>query len=548
MPGVELLKRGDMFLLNKRQPDSALICYTVVAERYEPGMNKEDIQLCLEGYYGRWQTFFFGYGNPSMAMEDLSTASRLAALTGKPAPKLDFFYAICYMSIGTNVDSDELYRKALDLFSRSFDGALKNKDYRTLHRAYDNMVTAAYFLDSLQAVDRHTRILQKLKEPEMWRRSQSLEIRNGFIKEDNGDLKGAAECFQKLIDLVPHDMENMRYMASFYMKRARVEMSLNEYEKARCTLDSMMHLSYKYKFPDIRQSALWGLRNYYEVTGQTEQAAQAHKHYIELKDTLASDRFMAGFQELSFANERRKMQRDMEQVSYRSRLQAWLIGLAGLLLAVTLLFVIVLKRSNRKLQERSEMLYRQLQDTLTHNDDWIKYAVTANADNVSSLSKDENADDERSDKTADEVLPDDNDAAKYSGSGLTDVAMDSLSERIREVILHSTAIYDPDFSLGQLAEEVGSNRKYVSQCINDRFGCNFWTLVNQARIREAMLRLNDTGKYGNYSIEGIAESVGFRSRSSFTSWFKRFTGLGAAEYRQLGGKIAVKNNLSSNND
>ena len=70
MPGSVLLRKGDDFLNHRRMPDSALMCYTAVAERYRPGMCKEEIRLCLKGYYGRWQTFFFGMGNLPMAVEE----------------------------------------------------------------------------------------------------------------------------------------------------------------------------------------------------------------------------------------------------------------------------------------------------------------------------------------------------------------------------------------------------------------------------------------------------------------------------------------------
>ena len=543
MSGKALLKKGDWFLLNKRQPDSALMCYTVVAERYKPNMSKEDILLCLEGFYGRWQTFFFGYGNPSMAMDDLSTASQIQAQTGEPSPKLDYFYGICYMNIGTNTGADVLYNKAMTYFRRSFDEAWKQKDYRTLHRAYDNLLTAAYLSDSIQTTARQTQILRGIKEPEMWRKTQSLLIYEGFQLEGKGDLKRARECFQKLIDNIPHDMENMRYLASFYLKRERVEMGLKQYDKAMCTLDTMLYITYRYDFPDIRQAALWALRACYEATGKDAEARMVHNHYLELKDTLSSDRFMAGFQELTFATERRKMQNDMDAVAYRSRLKGWLIGLACVLLALTLLFLIILKRSNRKLHERSEMLYRQLQDTLNHNEDWIERRAPMLSGTLADEDVDNDADSDADAAKEDSMSDVENDdAEKYSGSGLTDMAKDELAKRIRQIMLHSPAIYDPDYSLGQLAEEVGSNRKYVSQSINELFDCNFWTLVNRARIREAMRRLNDNVTYGHYSIEGIAESVGFRSRSSFTSWFKRFTGLSAAEYRRLGGKVGDEKN------
>lgn len=78
--------------------------------------------------------------------------------------------------------------------------------------------------------------------------------------------------------------------------------------------------------------------------------------------------------------------------------------------------------------------------------------------------------------------------------------------------------------------------RYVSQTVNEIFRCNFSTYVNQVRIREAMRRLGNNPKYAYYSIEGIAESVGFKSRSGFTAWFKRIAGLSPSEYRRMAQK------------
>jgi AraC-like DNA-binding protein len=43
--------------------------------------------------------------------------------------------------------------------------------------------------------------------------------------------------------------------------------------------------------------------------------------------------------------------------------------------------------------------------------------------------------------------------------------------------------------------------------------------------------MNDTEHYGNFTIEAISSGVGFKSRTSFVTSFKRFTGLTPSEYQ-----------------
>lgn len=532
-----LLKEGERFLLDKWEPDSALMCYTIVTDRYSPDMNKSEMEVCLEGYYGRWQTFFFGYGNPALAMDDLLVATELARKVGKAAPKLDYFYGACYMSIGVSVDSEMMFEESKRYFRRSFHNAYKLKDYRTMHRSFDNLATLAYLQDSLQCIAEEVNLMRQLKEPEMWRKAQSLEIYRGFELQESGDMKGALESFGRLLRNTPRLMENMRYVTSFYYKRSRVENELGMYDEMKATLDTIMTLTYKYRFPDIRQSVLNTLRDYYRMIGDNAKAVAMDEHFYALKDSLMQDFFLATFQEVHFNSERNSMKSEMNAIRYESRLKGWILLLSGILLGLTVIFVIVLRRSNRRLRQRTDLLYQQMRQSLEQKEEWIGKPVVM-LGQVDETEEEEMDDSISAAGTKDEAETGaaDDDEEKYAGSALTDAAMDDLAERIRNVILHSPAIFDSEFSLGKLADDLGSNRKYVSQTINARFNSNFWTLVNQARVREAMRRLDDKAGYGNYSIEGIAESVGFRSRSTFSTWFKRFTGLGAAEYRQLGGK------------
>ena len=55
-------------------------------------------------------------------------------------------------------------------------------------------------------------------------------------------------------------------------------------------------------------------------------------------------------------------------------------------------------------------------------------------------------------------------------------------------------------------------------------------------IKEACKRMGDIEHYGNYTIEAISESVGFKSRSTFVTSFKRITGLTPSQYQRLARK------------
>jgi AraC-like DNA-binding protein len=65
---------------------------------------------------------------------------------------------------------------------------------------------------------------------------------------------------------------------------------------------------------------------------------------------------------------------------------------------------------------------------------------------------------------------------------------------------------------------------------------NFNNLLNEFRVREACRRLAEDDIYTNYTIEAIAESIGFKSRSNFISTFKKLTGITPSEYKRIATK------------
>lgn len=115
-------------------------------------------------------------------------------------------------------------------------------------------------------------------------------------------------------------------------------------------------------------------------------------------------------------------------------------------------------------------------------------------------------------------------------------AEDPLWESICRIMENDPDIFDPDFSAMQLARKVGSRQAAVAKSIQVHTGDNLSALLARHRVREAMRRMHDTGTYGAWSVQGIAQSVGYKSRSHFSTVFKRETGMSPTDYMHLARK------------
>ena len=102
--------------------------------------------------------------------------------------------------------------------------------------------------------------------------------------------------------------------------------------------------------------------------------------------------------------------------------------------------------------------------------------------------------------------------------------------------IRDSTFCSPEFSLAVLARLSESNTNYVSQVINTTYNKNFRTFLNERRIKVAMKRMMDSGRYGAYSMQGIAESVGYKSASNFIAAFKKVTGMTPSLYQKMLGK------------
>ena len=88
-----------------------------------------------------------------------------------------------------------------------------------------------------------------------------------------------------------------------------------------------------------------------------------------------------------------------------------------------------------------------------------------------------------------------------------------------------------NITIEDVAARIGSNRTYLSKAINEFFNKSFNSIINEFRIRAARQIMIDS-KFDHLSLQAIAEMVGYSSRTSFISNFKKATGLTPSYFRK----------------
>ena len=101
--------------------------------------------------------------------------------------------------------------------------------------------------------------------------------------------------------------------------------------------------------------------------------------------------------------------------------------------------------------------------------------------------------------------------------------MSELKVKIVKILLKKKKYKDKDYSAKRLAEDLGTNTRYISAVVNVCFDMNYTSLVNKYRIENAKSILTNR-RYSDLRMEEISDMVGFSNRQSFYAAFYKFTG------------------------
>ena len=104
-----------------------------------------------------------------------------------------------------------------------------------------------------------------------------------------------------------------------------------------------------------------------------------------------------------------------------------------------------------------------------------------------------------------------------------------LMLRIHQMMVEEKLFLNCELKVSDFVNRLGSNRSYISSCINTIEGCSFSTYVNRYRVeyaKQLLLRQSDK------SVQIIGTESGFSSEQSFFRVFKSLTGMTPKEWIQ----------------
>jgi AraC-like DNA-binding protein len=120
---------------------------------------------------------------------------------------------------------------------------------------------------------------------------------------------------------------------------------------------------------------------------------------------------------------------------------------------------------------------------------------------------------------------------KYEKSSLSDSEKSAIHQKILTEMEQNRYFARNLASLSDLAHTIKESSHHVSQVINEVMGKGFFEMLAWYRVEEAR-RIIREDPDGKLTVEDIAEQVGYNSKSSFNTVFKKQTGQTPSEFRR----------------
>jgi len=120
---------------------------------------------------------------------------------------------------------------------------------------------------------------------------------------------------------------------------------------------------------------------------------------------------------------------------------------------------------------------------------------------------------------------------KYKKSGLTEEKAEEYLQRLKALMEKDQLFTNPEITLRDIAEKLGTSTHNISEVINTKLNQNFFDFINNYRVEKVKKDLLDKTK-NHLTLFGIANEAGFNSKSGFNAIFKRYTGKTPSEYRR----------------
>lgn len=404
-----------------------------------------------------------------------------------------------YCNIGGIYSVYQNYAQALDVYEKAYILCKESRNQHELFQILNNLVGANCNIGKPKEAERLNQQIMKLSNINKGEKLFYYYFNKGFIANCDNNQTEKAKWMMKAINVVDDYHLSFSLKAYPYSEIYQCYERQGELDKALDILlkyEQLAHAINQQQYDKRRGQAYLmvdcykGLMRIYTKMGNKEKALQYQNAFFKYNDSILNVNEFSKIRNQYQNYETRETQKTIDKQQKTIFYQEIILVMLILLIVTAAIAIFIIRKQQKTLYDTNVALYAR-------NNQLVE------------------AEGKLSHKT--ENIP----------------LHDELIDKINEVMADESVFCNPDFSLASLAKLVQSNTTYVSQAINTTYNKNFRTFVNEYRIKEAMNRMKNSDNYGNYSIQGISESVGYKSVSNFIASFKKYTGMTPSLYQKL---------------
>jgi tetratricopeptide (TPR) repeat protein len=461
----------------------------------------------------------------------------------------------CLNNIGVTLLYQSNYDEALSHFYRALSTKEKLNDKQSLISIYNNIgIVLANLKNNDKALEYYLKSIEVSEGDGTTITTANTYNNIGVIYHNRMDYDDALYYYGKSLETF-HKLSNNKGIAANYQNMALIYLEQEKFDEARAAFNHALEILEKlddrqamiisylglanvcfyrkqyYNSIDLFKlaynkaqeigagnngiTALKGIADSYEELGNFQQALHYHKQYKNLVDSLFSVESNRNISELQEKYEAEKRDQEIMQLNFETELKEveiknqrfWLIvSISGLLVFIVLSVVMLIQRNQKN---------KAFKDLVRKNLENVEFERKFRKNQTQETPIPETDNSEASLKPESE---------KYRNSNLEDHQKQKLLDKLINAMEIRKMFLDTEMNVDKLAQELNTNKRYLSQVINELKNQNFSTFLNDYRIREARLLLLDP-KNQHLTIETIAGMVGFNSKSAFNNAFKKFTGV-----------------------
>lgn len=519
MSNDSVYKRACNFLAVNQ--DSALLNYAVYIDRWRLGqMDKKDAERVVSAYINSGLIYQFHCYDYQKAFTYFSDAEALSREYELKEALVNSYANISRIYMVNNLFGmgGKLKSEAFDYSMKAYRAAVEIKDWPMVVMIVNNLVDYAV---SNRSVEDVLPMIDEFEQMNIPANTELLQYVRHFLDgvklQREGKLAAALGKFRAMETSANTEMYPEQCTIQSLHYQSEVLMQLGREAEALKLMDREMDLA---KATGDHNTICDIYKRLYDNYSPNDTAKAQHYKvlYYESRDSVLFMGKLQSISEMRFVNDLDKAKTEMLHMEQKRRRELAVLLVVGISLLIAAALIVVIIRKNRALRKKNEILYANYDTLLKKEEENSRLLQEPHGANAPAIP----------------AAPFESEPPSKRTPYMKDLELaQELEMRIRKAMSNTESICKTDFSLDKLADQVDSTSRIVSEVINDRFMMNFYALLNDYRIKEACRRLRDEENYGKFTIEAIAMSVGYKSRSNFVNVFQRVVGMAPSSFRKI---------------